>query len=235
MLRALLFDFNGVLVDDEPIHHELIRRVLEEQGIALDLPRPEELFLGREDRACFDLALERVGRAADPVELTRLVTRKRQYYREWMRDEGYPFFPGALKLAREAAAAGLMLGIVSGSSREEIEAALKQAGVRELFKVVVAAEDVPRGKPDPRGYLLALERLNSRPPLPDRLLHPHEVLAIEDSVPGLAAAQDAGLVTLAVCHSHPAERLAFADAVRTDLEVLNVPCLQAIYAESSER
>ncbi len=116
-----------------------------------------------------------------------------------------------------------------------MEAALQQAGVRELFKVLVAADDMPYGKPDPRGYLLAQERLNSRPPLPDRLIHPHEVLAIEDSVPGLATAQDAGMVTLAVCHSHPAERLAFADAMRPDLDALNVPCLQTIYAEASQR
>jgi beta-phosphoglucomutase len=235
VLRALLFDFNGVIVDDEPLHHALLQRVLAEEGVELDLPDPKELFLGREDRACLDMALSRAGQTADPVRLTRLQTRKDSYYQEVVRREGYDFFPGALELVREASSSGLMLGMVSGARREEIERALDQAGVRGLFKFVIAGGEPPRGKPDPRGYLMALERLNSQPPLPDRLVHPHEVLAIEDSVPGLAAAQDAGLVTLGVAHSHPAERLRLADAVVERLEGLCLAELQTLLADASRQ
>jgi len=235
VLRALLFDFNGIIVDDEPLHHELLRRVLEEEGVELDLPDAEELFLGRDDRACLDLALSRAGETADPVRLTRLQTRKERYYQEIVRQQGYEFFPGALELVREASSAGLMLGVVSGARREEIERALQQSGVRSQFKLLIAAGEAPRGKPDPRGYLVALERLNAQPPLPDRLVHPHEVLALEDSVVGLAAAQDAGLVTLGVAHSHPVERLNIADAVVEKLEGLDLATLQSLLAEASRR
>lgn len=235
MLRALLFDFNGIIVDDEPLHHALLQRVLAEEGVELNLPDPKELFLGREDRACLDMALSRAGEIADPVRLTRLQTRKDRYYQEIVRRQGYEFFPGALELIREARTAGLMLGIVSGARREEIVRALDQAEVRGHFKFVIAGGEPPRGKPDPRGYLMALERLNAQPPLPDRLVHPHEVLAVEDSVPGIAAAQDAGLVTLGVAHSHPAERLQFADAVVGSLDGLGLGGLQELLAEASRR
>ena len=86
-----------------------------------------------------------------------------------------------------------MLGIVSGALRDEVEGALRQSGLRNLFKVLITAEDVAEGKPDPEGYLRALEALNSTPPLPERLIHPHEVLAVEDSPAGLSAAADIGL------------------------------------------
>lgn len=235
MLRALLFDFNGVLVDDEPLHLDLILQILGDEGVDIDRSWAADALLGQPDRAALDLAMARGGRAVDPHELTELVERKGALYREQVAREGFRFFPGALRLAHEAADGGLMLGVVSGARRGEIEGALAQEGITPLFKAVIAAEDLDAGKPDPTGYLLALEALNSRPPLPDRLVHPHEALAIEDSIPGLAAAQDAGLVTLGICHSQPAEHLAFADAVRPDLEVLNLPCLQAIYAKSSRR
>src|SRR4029078_8030607 len=115
----------------------------------------------------------------------RLVTRKASYYRERIRRGGYPFFPGALELVRALAAERRMLGVVSGALLEEVEGALRQAAVLDFFKVLVTAEDVTEGKPHPEGYLKALESLNSQPPLPERLLHPHEVMGIEESPAGL--------------------------------------------------
>lgn len=234
MLRALLFDFNGVLLDDEPLHGRLLQAVLAEEGVQLsegELVR----FLGKEDASAVQAALEQAGEAAPAPRVARLVARKGHYYRRRVRDDGPPFFAGAVELAREAAAAGLLLGIVSGAQRDEIEGALDRAGIRSLFKVIVAAGDVSRGKPDPDGYRLALERLNTQPPLPERLLHPHEVLAVEDSIAGLDAARAAGIVTLAVGHSLPLERLAEADAVAPGLAGLNLRCLQAICAEPTRR
>jgi phosphoglycolate phosphatase/beta-phosphoglucomutase len=128
-----------------------------------------------------------------------------------------------------------MLGIVTGALREEVEGALRQAGLRERFKVLVTAEDVTEGKPDPSGYLLALAALNSEPPLPERLLHPHEVLAMEDSPAGLAAARQAGLLTLGVAHTYPAQRLRGADAVVDRLSELTVAKLDQLLAGPSRR
>lgn len=235
MLRALLLDFNGVLVDDEPLHLELLLRVLGEEGVHLRRDEAWPRFLGLGDRESFLQALGEAGQPAPAHRIARLVARKGSYYQELVRRDGYAFFPGAFELVREAAAAGLVLGVVSGALREEIEGALRQAGVRELFKVLVSAEDVEEGKPNPQGYALALQLLNAQPPLPARLIHPHEALAVEDTPPGIAAARGAGLVTLAIGHSHDAAALreARADALAERLEGLGLERLQALYAEAS--
>jgi HAD superfamily hydrolase (TIGR01509 family) len=227
----LLFDFNGVLVDDEPLQLELFLRVLAEEGVEAP-PQDWTSFLGRDDRTCFADALRAARQEASPHRVARLVARRGSYYQEAVRRSGYTFFPGALELVREAAAASLTLGVVSGAVADEVAGALRQAGVLELFKAMITADDVARGKPDPEGYQLAVGQLNALPPLPERLLHPHEVLAIEDSLPGLAAARAAGLVTLGVAHSWPAGELE-ADAVVPALAELSLARLQSLYAEAS--
>ncbi len=213
MLRAVLFDFNGVLVDDEPVHLELLKRVLGEEGVELADEEYWERYVGLDDRACFRALLEGSGETPSEPRLMRLIARKSSYYQEWLRREGYPFFPGARELVVALAEAGLALGLVSGALRDEVEGALRQAGLRERFKVLVTAEDVARSKPDPEGYRLGIESFNSLPPLPDRLFHPHEALAVEDTPAGLEAARLAGLSTLAVAHTYPAAALAEADRV----------------------
>jgi phosphoglycolate phosphatase/beta-phosphoglucomutase len=233
VLRALLLDFNGVLLDDEPLHLELLRRVLAEEGIALGADEARRRFLGRPDRACFAAALGAAGRDAAAHQVERLVARKASYYRDEVQRRGHSFFPGAIDLVRQAAAADLMLGIVSGALADEVDGALRQAGVRPLFKALVTGDDVAEGKPSPEGYRLGMQLLNATPPLPERLLHPHEVLAIEDSPPGIAAARAAGLVTLAVTHSWPAAELAAADVVAPGLDGVTLTRLQALYADAS--
>jgi len=230
----MVFDFNGVLVDDEPIHLRMFQRVLREEGVELSDCDYYERYLGFDDRGCFAGALAAAGRPAEPSRLMRLIARKAAYYQEAMRSQGYPFFPGAAGLVAAAAAAGFTLGVVSGALREEVEPALRQAGLWDHFKTVVTAEDVDEGKPNPAGYLRALAEFNSRAPLPARLLHPHEVLAIEDSPAGLQAAAAAGLSTLGVCHTYPKSALADADQVVASLAEVGLPEVLALYAESSE-
>jgi HAD superfamily hydrolase (TIGR01509 family) len=235
VLRAVLFDFNGVLVDDEPIHLELFQRVLAEEGISLSAEDYYGRYLGLDDRACLAAVVAAAGEPATVPRLMRLIARKASYYQERIRKGGYPFFPGAIELVREIAAARRMLGVVSGALLEEVEGALRQAGLRDLFKVLVTAEDVSEGKPGPEGYLRALEALNSQPPLPERLLHPHEVLAVEDSPAGLAAAAEAGLVTLGLAQTYPPERLRTADAVAASLQGTTLKRLEGLFAEASRR
>jgi phosphoglycolate phosphatase/beta-phosphoglucomutase len=233
VLRAILFDFNGVLVDDEPLHLALFTRVLREEGLALWPDEDFAQYLGLDDRRCFAAALEEAGRRADQAQVMRLVARKASYYQERIRADGFPFFAGALELVRESSTAGLTLGVVSGALRAEVEAALRQAGISQLFKTIVAAEDVGVGKPDPEGYLRALEELNGLPPFPPRLFHPHEVLAVEDSPWGIEAASGAGLVTLAVAHSYPQGSLAGAHLVVDDLASLGLDALLTELAEAT--
>ena len=123
-LRAILFDFNGILVDDEPLHLALFQRVLEEEGVAMQAQDYEDLWLGLDDRGCLEAALNHAGRPAPVDYVARLVARKAAYYQAEVRRDGFRFFPGALELAREASEAGLMLGVVSGALHGEIEPAL---------------------------------------------------------------------------------------------------------------
>jgi phosphoglycolate phosphatase/beta-phosphoglucomutase len=235
VLRAVLFDFNGVLVDDEPIHLELFQKVLAEEGIALTAADYYERYLGLDDRSCFAAALAAAGEAATVPRLMRLIARKASYYQERVRREGYPFSPGAAGLVRDLAARGWMLGVVTGAQREEVEGALRQEGLLDRFKVLITAEDVREGKPSPEGYERALEAFNSLPPLPERLLHPHEVLAVEDSPVGLAAAAEVGLPTLGVARAYSRDRLRDADALVEELSELSPERLARLYAEASRR
>jgi beta-phosphoglucomutase len=256
MLRAILFDFSGVLVDDEPIHRELFRRVLAEEGIALaaaDVARHR----GPDDRSRFAALLAAAGEAATVPRLMRLTARKASYYQERIRREGYPLAPGAAALARDLAGRGRMLGVVSGALREEVEGALRQEGLLDRFKVLVTAEDAdadadqdaaaPRdGSPTPAGYQRALEALNARPPLPERLLHPHEVLAVAANPAGVAAAAEVGLATLGVRGAggvrgvrgmRPDSRSGppAADITVAGLDELTADRLEGLYAEVSRR
>ena len=232
MARAILFDFNGVLLDDESVHFELFQQVLAEEGIALDEREYYQDYVGFDDRAGFEYALERAGREADGMQLARLCARKAAYYQERMKRDSYPFFPGAIDFVKHAADAGLTLGIVSGALRSEIDQALRHVDLEQPFKSIVAAEDVDESKPSPAGYRLGVQQLNSRPPLPERLIHPHEVVAIEDTVHGLEAASAAGLQTVALAHTYSTRELErHADVVVAGFIELSV---ESLLGESSE-
>lgn len=233
MLRAILFDFNGVIVDDEPIHFELFQEVLREEGIELSREDYYADYLGFDDQGCFDAVFQAVGREVTQVYVARLIARKATYYQTRIREQGFPIFPGAAELIREAVDSDLHLGVVSGALRPEIDGALAQLGVREQFKFLVPAEDVEASKPDPEGYRKGISLLNSVPPLPERLLHPHEILAIEDSPAGLNSAVGAGLVTLGVAQTYDIKEIeGIADRVVPSLKDVNLAQIRSWYADA---
>ncbi len=229
-MRAILFDFNGVIVDDEPLHLRLFQQVLAAEGVELARQDYYDKYLGFDDKGCFAAVYEAAGRELGATELSRLIVRKSMFYSQAIRQAGFPVFPGAAELLRTAAAAGLPLGVVSGALRNEVVAALEQLDLRPAFKILVTAEDVAVGKPDAEGYRRGLAGLNSLQPLPARLLHPHEVLAIEDSPAGIAAAAACGLQTLGVAHTYPASALAEADRVVESLASESLVGLQSRFA-----
>lgn len=231
MIRAALLDFNGVLVDDEPLHMRLFREVLDEEEVeSFSEAEYWAHYVGLDDRAAFRELLERAGETPDAPRLMRLITRKSSYYQEHIRREGYPFFPGAAALVRSLGNAGLHLGVVSGALRDEVEGALRQEGLRSLFKVLVTADDVGASKPDPEGYRRGVEALNTQPPLPERLLHPHEILALEDTPAGIEAARATGLAVVAVAHTYPEEALAEADWVLGSIDAVRLEDVLALPA-----
>jgi beta-phosphoglucomutase len=215
MLKAIIFDFNGVIVDDEPLHLELFRRVLGEEGIALTDEDYHAKYLGYDDRGCFTAAFADAGKpelATDSAFIAELIERKAGYYRQAI-EESFLLFPGAVELV-QTLAAKFPLAIASGALREEIEIVLRRGGIRECFQHVIASEDVTACKPDPEGYVLALAALNASR---DETIQPNECLVIEDSIAGIEAAKQAGMWCLAVTNSYDASQLSNADWIVTSL------------------
>jgi beta-phosphoglucomutase len=225
MLRALIFDFNGIIVDDEPIHFQLFQKVLGEEGIVLTEEAYYARYLGFDDRGAFSASYRDNNRELGDGKLAALIERKSVYYQEAIRNQ-VTIFPGVKNLV-ESVAREFPLGVASGALRQEIETILGTAGLRHHFRVIVSAEDVAQGKPEPEIFLKTLARLNA---LTGRgtLIQPAECIVIEDSKEGIKGARRAGMQCLAVTNSHPAELLSEADAVVKSLEDVNVSFLRGL-------
>ncbi|MGH7830853.1 MAG: HAD family hydrolase, partial [Candidatus Binatia bacterium] len=226
MLRAVIFDFNGILVDDEPIHLDMFRKVLNEDGISLDEKEYYARYLGMDDRSCFRTVYERHGRKLDEASLADKIRRKAIYYRQAI-EGGIAVFPAVLELIPQLAAR-LPLAIASGALRSEIELILQSMNLRSCFQVIVSAEDVEEGKPNPEIFLKALGLLNQGKS--GALLQASECLVVEDSKEGISAAHRAGIKCLAVTNSHPAEELTEAEAVVNGLDQVTIPFLEKLVA-----
>lgn len=225
MLRAVIFDFNGIIVDDEPIHFELFQRVLDEEGINLTEQDYYSRYLGFDDRGAFSTAYQEHGRALSQSKLAQLIERKAAYYREDIKSK-MRIFPGVLTLIPELAQE-LPLAIASGALRNEIEMILSGIGLLTYFRAIVSAEDVIRGKPEPEIFLKALAQLNAALKN-DQPVSPAECLVIEDSKEGIRGARRAGMKCLAVTNSHPAELLNEADRIVGSLAGIGRRQLEAI-------
>ena len=217
MLRAVIFDFNGIIVDDEPIHFELFQKVLAEEGIELTNDAYYARYLGFDDRGAFSFGYHEHNRPLSQQKLKELIARKGDYYQEAIRNH-VAIFPGVRKLVAELAQS-LPLAVASGALRNEIETILTSADLIQHFKAVVSAEDVKRGKPEPDIFLQALAALNAHD---GNTIQASECVVIEDSKEGIKGARRAGMKCLAVANSHPAEVLIDADAIVETLETVNL-------------
>jgi len=222
---ATLFDYNGVLANDETVHLAAFQDALAPLGVTLTEAEYWQKYLGFDDVGAFDAILRDAGRPADAAFIATLVEAKRPRYRA-RAEASLPLFPGASELIRRRAAAG-PVGIVSGALRDEIELGLSALGVRELIASIVAAEDTRASKPDPHGYQLGIEALSQRIDARDAA----RALVIEDSLAGIEAAKAAGLPCIAVGHSYPeAELYAHgADLVVAELASISESALGALY------
>jgi beta-phosphoglucomutase len=208
MLKAIIFDCDGVIADSEPLHFAALQRVLAEEGIALTEETYYREYLALDDRGCFTKAFDNHGQPLTGERLGGLIARKAAQLEPVMRTH-LRIFPGVAEFIREASAK-YPLAVASGALRHEIELILRHAGVGDCFATVVSAEDVTRGKPDPESFkkaYAALSRLNGAG------IATHECLVIEDSLHGVEAGKLAGMPVLAVTNSYPRERLRAADAV----------------------
>jgi HAD superfamily hydrolase (TIGR01509 family) len=201
-LKAVLFDFNGVIIRDEPLHEKLIEQLLLEENLR---PKPGEFrqfCLGRSDRACLQDLFNSRGRVLSEANLDDLIARKARAYQEELEQVSpLPIYPGVQDLIFTVRASQLKLAIVSGALRSEITFVLEQAQLSEAFSVIVSGDDAITSKPEPDGYLLAVEQLNQQHP--NLNLTPADCLVIEDTFTGIAAAKRAGIPVVGVANSYP--------------------------------
>ncbi|MBH8564402.1 HAD family phosphatase [Nostoc sp. CENA67] len=201
-LKAILFDFNGIIIKDEAIHLQLIDEILIEENLQPQKVSERQASLGRSDRACFEELLSNRGRVATEEYLTGLLNRKAKAYAvEIEKLEKLPIYPGVEDLIYQVRSRNLKIGLVSGAIRKEIEFVLNRAKLAEYFQVIVSGDDVNTSKPKPDGYLLAVERLNQQ--YPDLNLQPQECLAIEDTPAGIQAAKRANMQVVGVANTYP--------------------------------
>jgi len=207
--KAVIFDFDGVIVDTEPLHYAAFQRLLEPLGLGFSWEQYVETFMGFDDRDAFMEAFKANGTALSAADLQSFIDRKADLFQEIIRD-GISAYPGVVDLIKSIRASRTPLAISSGALRSDIAPILETLGIADCFDVIVTAEDVARSKPNPECYRLALTRLNEF-----RLLnlHPGHVLAIEDTPAGIAAAKGAGLQVIAVTNSYPASQLSQADHI----------------------
>ena len=222
-LRAAVFDFDGVIVDSEPLHYRALRAALLPEGVEITEEEYLRIYLAYDDRGAIEKALQHHGEPADPERVDRIEARKVESFAGLI--PGIPVFEGAREVVR-ALAAEVPLAIASGARHDEIEAILGGLGLRDAFQAIVGVEDAAWTKPDPAPYVEAARQLAARAPG----LDPGECVAFEDSIPGIAAALGAGMKVVGVAHSYPADELRAAHRVVDSLAGFDTSSLRGLFA-----
>lgn len=224
-LQAVIFDFDGTLVDSEPIHGLATREGLATAGIDLSVEEFLARWVGLPDIQCYlQVAADRnVDLAPDALE--RIRRTKNDCYERLALAGGVPLVPGAITLIHQLAPIA-PLAVCSAARRVEIEAALTRHDLVQRIRTVVAVEDVTRSKPDPEGYTLATQRLG---------VPPESCVAIEDTPRGIDAALAAGIAVIAVAQTVPASRLTRATRVERSLRHITESTLREALAAHNNR
>ncbi len=209
MISAVLFDFDGVIVDSERLHFKAFSTVLEPLGKSFTWPDYIETFIGFDDRDAFRTASPGIKDA----ELEEMIAKKAAAFQDLLASDGAAALPGAVELIN-ALSGTVPLAICSGALLEDILPLLGKLGIETAFDAMVTAEDTHISKPDPAPYRLAAERLRVS-----------DGLAIEDTPAGIVSANGAGLKVLAVTNSYEKEFLAEADWIVDSLEGMTLETL----------
>ncbi|MEI8205413.1 MAG: HAD family phosphatase [Kiritimatiellales bacterium] len=212
MISAVIFDFDGIIVDSERLHWAAFNKVLEPLDRKISWPEYIKTLIGFDDRDTFRHAIPLLGKNA----LAGLIEKKAAAFQELLESDGAAALPGAVDLIKHLSGK-IPLAICSGALRADILPVLKGLDIETAFDAIVTAADTHISKPDPAPYKLAAKKLGVT-----------SGLAIEDTQAGITSAKGAGLNVLAVTNSYPAEALTQADAVVASLEGLTLEKLNAL-------
>ena len=206
-LKAILFDFNGVIINDESIHQELIDEILLKENLRPSTAEEYKTYcLGKSDRAALQDILTHRGRVITEDYLNKLITNKSQTYRDKLTQlETLPIYNGVKEFLPQVEEKGITMGIVTGALRNEVLWIIEKAGIKHYFDLIISSDDIKTSKPQPEGYLLAVERL-SQPPL-NKEIEAKDCLIIEDTFAGIEAAKAAKIQVVGVANTYPCHML----------------------------
>jgi HAD superfamily hydrolase (TIGR01509 family) len=207
MVRAVVFDFDGVIANSEPLHFRAFHDVLAAEGVTLTEADYYARYLGYNDERAFSQIGAEQGRRWDARAIAELIDRK-ALLMEHIEQHASVLFPGAREAIQQLARQ-CPLAIASGALRAEIERKLTREQLSTHFAVIVAGDDGVASKPAPDPYLRAVERLAAS----HGAVSPADCVAIEDSPWGLDSAIGAGLRTVGITHTYDRQALARADAI----------------------
>ena len=212
---GVLFDYNGVIANDERLHEIAFARVLSRYGVILTHNTYRRNCLGKTDKDGFQqLVLSFAGELASvPVE--DLVQQKQRTYLRLVSHDDI-LYPHAAEVIK-ALSNDVKLALVTSATLAEVLSVLGGNGLTEAFSAIITAEDIVRGKPDPEGYLKGLEAL---------MVSPDRAIAIEDSKSGVEAAKAANVVCVAVLHTSTVEDLLIADLIVNSIADINISLLE---------
>jgi beta-phosphoglucomutase len=222
-LQAVIFDFDGVIANSEPLHLMAYQQLLAEEAIELTPAEYYTKYLGYDDQGVFEALSHDRGLQWSDGDVDALIERKGKRMHDILRS-GSVLFPGAVQFIREAAAS-VPIAIASGAQRHEILEIVDSAGLRDAFSAIVASGDTPESKPSPAPYRLAFEQLCAASGVK---LDPKRSVAIEDSHWGLESAKGAGLRLVGVTNTYPAHELVSAELVVDGLSALTLAALDRL-------
>jgi beta-phosphoglucomutase len=218
-LRAIVFDFDGVIANSEPLHFQAFRDLLAGEGVTLSESDYYDRYLGFDDAGVF----RAVG--VETMRIDDLVKQKAVRLEALERDVSI-LFPGAAAAIRRLAAS-VPLAIASGAIGAEIRRVLEREHLSQFFAAVVSADDTAKSKPAPDPYLRVVAQLDAAC---GGRLAARECVAIEDSRWGLESARTAGLKTVGITHTYDAQTLS-ADLVIDALDRLEIGSLRSICSD----
>jgi len=224
MLRAVIFDFDGVITDSEILHLRAFNYVLAAYGTRFSTEEYYKHYLGLSDSDLFTLLIDKQILRIPKESIPTLIKQKNRYFERLAKTEG-KIIDGVRQCLEMLKEHNIPMAICSGALRAEIELILSDSNLRPFFDVIVSAEEVEKGKPDPEGFLMVLSKLNENAPQP---ISANECIVIEDSHWGIEAANNAGMHSVAITNSYPAEKLKMAERVVAHLGELSIDDLRRL-------
>lgn len=218
MIKAVIFDFDGVISDSEPAHYNAFNRLLGDYGVCLSREQYYSKYLGTTDTELLQMVSAEYDTDYKGASIDELVRRKAVFFAELIEKEDH-IIEGVEQLLKSLSKNNIRIAICSGASAKDINVMLKGTGLKKYFEVIVSADDVDKGKPDSAGYILTLQKLNQTK---FESIQPNQTAAIEDSHWGLEAAAAAGMHTIAVAGSYKVEELSMAEMVVNSLNEISM-------------